>query len=149
MDVTSRPPASLPRSVAPSAPHQVQVCKACIHKGQDCKPGFDVLQRLRAAISAAGLGDAFEVSGTVSLDVCAPDHGRPCVIGWRATERATWLFGDIDPDQPLDDLVDYARTCAMDKGDGRNGQDIAPRRRGPTPARIPAAMIVTRAGVIQ
>jgi predicted metal-binding protein len=142
-------PKARPYSVAQSAPHQILVCKACKHKGQDCKPGFALLNRLRAAIQAAELGDAFEVSGTACLAGCVPDHGEPCVVGYRATEKATWLFGDIDPDQPLDDLVAFARTyAALDDG-WMNGRDLPRRLCDTTLARIPAAMIVTREGAIQ
>lgn len=149
MVTTTRPAASPPYSVPQSAPHQILVCKACKHKGEACKPGFALLKQLRAAISAAGLGESFEVSGTACLAGCVPDHGEPCVVGYRASGKATWLFGDIDPDQPLDDLVDFARTyAALDDG-WLNGRDLPQRLCDTTLARIPAAMIVTREGAIQ
>jgi predicted metal-binding protein len=149
MDELSKGPRARSYAVVQSAPHQILVCKACKHKGQDCKPGFQLLTNLRAAISAAGLGEMFEVSGTACLAGCVPDHGEPCVVGWRATEKATWLFGDIDPDQPLDDLVAFARAyAALDDG-WMNGRDMPPGLCDTTLARIPAAMIVTREGTIQ
>ncbi|MFO1202368.1 MAG: DUF1636 domain-containing protein [Tabrizicola sp.] len=139
--------------VAQSAPHQILVCKACRHKGQDCMPGFQLLKRLRAAISAAGFGDDFEVSGTACIAGCAPDQRAPCVVGYRATGKAAWLFGDIDPDQPLDDLVDFARTSVAQGDGGCNGRDLpvelSGHPSGTTLTRIPAAMIVTREGTIQ
>jgi predicted metal-binding protein len=138
-----------PYSVVHSAPHQILVCKACKHQGQACKPGFELLKKLREAIAAASLGDQFEVSGTACLAGCVPDHGEPCVIGYRASAKATWLFGDIDPDQPLDDLVEFARAyAALDDG-WMNGRDLPPRLCDTTLARIPAAMIVTQEGTIQ
>ncbi len=149
MDVKSRPAASPPYSVAQSAPHQVLVCKACKHKGDACKPGFALLKKLRAAIEAAGLGKEFEVSGTACLAGCVPDHGEPCVVGYRATGKATWLFGDIDPDQPLDELVDFARSYAALEDGWLNGKDLPPGLCDTTLARVPAAMIVTREGSIQ
>ncbi|MFM7443841.1 MAG: hypothetical protein ACKO2N_08005, partial [Tabrizicola sp.] len=76
-------PMARPYSVAQSAPHQILVCKACKHKGEDCKPGFALLKKLRTAIQAADLGDSFEVSGTACLAGCVPDHGEPCVVGYR------------------------------------------------------------------
>ncbi|WP_137109999.1 DUF1636 domain-containing protein [Rhodobacter sp. SY28-1] len=136
-------------SVAQSAPHQILVCKACKHKGDACKPGFDLLKKLHAAIAAADLGETFEVSGTACLAGCVPDHGAPCVVGYRATEKATWLFGDIDPDQPLDDLVDFARSYAAVDDGWMTGRDLPQRLCDTTLARIPAAMIVTREGAIQ
>ncbi len=150
MDVKpTRPVASPPYSVAQTAPHQILVCKACKHQGQACKPGFDLLKRLRAAIQAAGMAEDFELSGTACLAGCVPAHGEPCVVGWRATGKATWLFGDIDPDQSLDDLVEFSKLyAALDDG-WMGGRDLPQRLRDTTLARIPAAMIVTREGVLQ
>ena len=149
MDARPKGPAARLYSVAQSAPHQILVCKACKHKDQACKPGFDLLKKLHTAIAASGLGDAFEVSGTACLAGCVPDHGEPCVIGYRATAKATWLFGDIDPDQPLDDLIAFARSyAALDDG-WMTGRDLPPSLCDTTLARIPAAMIVTREGAIQ
>lgn len=142
-------PKARPYSVAQTAPRQILVCKACKHNGDACKPGFALLKKLRAAIGAAGLGETFELSGTACLAGCVPDHGEPCVVAWRATEKATWLFGDIDPDQPLDELVDFARQyAALDDG-WMTGRDLPPGLCDRTLARIPAAMIVTREGPIQ
>ena len=149
MDDTPKGPGARSYSVAQSAPHQVLVCKACKHKGDACKPGFALLKKLRAAIDAAGLGDQFEVSGTACLAGCVPDHGEPCVVGYRATEKATWLFGDIDPDQPLDDLVDFARSYAALEDGWMTGRELPESLCDTTLARIPAAMIVTREGAIQ
>lgn len=150
MDDKSRRPVATPSySVAQSAPHQILVCKACKHKGSSCEPGFALLKKLRTAIEAAGLSDDFEVSGTACLAGCVPDHGGPCVVGWRANAKATWLFGDIDPAQPIDDLVEFARLyAALDDG-WMAGRDCPPRLCDNTLARIPAAMIVTRKGAIQ
>ena len=149
MDQNRRPAASPPYSVAQSAPHQILVCKACKHKGEACKPGFQLLKKLRAAIAMADLGETFEVSGTACLAGCVPDHGAPCVVGYRATGKATWLFGDIDPDQPLDDLVEFARTYAALEDGWLNGRDLPQRLCDTTLARIPAAIIVTREGALQ
>jgi len=136
-------------SVAQSAPHQILVCKACKHKDQACKPGFELLKKLRAAVQAAGLAEDFEVSGTACLAGCLPAHGKPCVVGWRATAKATWFFGDIDPDQPLDDLIVYARSHAAPDDGWISGHAQPARASAATPTRVPAAIIVTREGVIQ
>jgi predicted metal-binding protein len=135
-------------SVAHSAPHQILVCKACKHKGSSAR-GSALLKQLRVAIAAEGLGEAFEVTGTACLAGFVPDHGGPCVVGWRAQARATWLFGDIDPAEPLDDLVEFSRRyAALDDG-WMGGGDCPPRLCDNTLARIPAAMIITREGAVQ
>jgi hypothetical protein len=75
--------------------------------------------------------------------------GGPCVVGWRANAKATWLFGDIDPAQPIDDLVEFSRLyVALDDG-WMSGRDCPPRLCDNTLARIPAALLVTREGAIQ
>ncbi len=141
-----RPVATHPYSVARSASHQILACK---HQGEACRPGFDLLRKLRAAIARAGLAENFEVSGTTCLSGCVTVHGRPCVVAWRATAKATWLFGDVDPSQPIADLVEFSRRySAVDEG-WMGGMDLPRRICDTTLARIPAAMIVTREGAIQ
>jgi predicted metal-binding protein len=147
MDNSKRRPVATPSySVAQSAPHQILVCKACKHQGETCEPGHALLRKLRAAIAAAGLADRFEVAGTACLAGCVPDHGGPCVIGWRADAKATWLFGDIDPAQPIDDLIEFSRLyAALDDG-WMSGRDCPPRLCDNTLARIPAARALAQQG---
>ncbi len=150
MNTSQRRPVATPAySVAQSAPHQILVCKACKHHGQTCEPGHKLLKQLRAAIATAGLGDAFEVSGTACLAGCVPGHGGACVVGWRATAKATWLFGDIDPAQSIDDLVAFSRLYAAVDDGWLSGRDLPQRLCDTTLARIPAAMILTREGAVQ
>ncbi|WP_284164722.1 DUF1636 family protein [Frigidibacter sp. SD6-1] len=136
-------------SVAQSAPHQILVCKACKHEGSSCGPGFALAKRLRAAIAAAGLAEDFEVTGTACLAGCVTEHGAPCVVGWRATAKATWLFGAIDPARPMDDLVEFSRLYAAKHDGWMSGRDCPPQLCDNTLARIPAAVIVTRDGAIR
>ncbi len=154
-----RPPAARPvatpaYSVAQSAPHQISglqglQAQGCQSRGRGLRAGHALLKKLRAAIQAAGLGAEFEVSGTACLAGCVPEHGGACVVGWRATAKATWLFGDIDPAQPLDDLVEFSRLYAAVQDGWLAGRDCPPRLCDNTLARIPAAMIVTREGPLQ
>lgn len=116
-------PVPMPRP----ARHQLLVCRDCRHTGQPCHPGLALLERLRAAIAAAGPGGEFEISGSASLDDCP----RPCTVAWRVSAGAAWLFGDVDPAAGIEDLVAMA-----DRHDPAGGEG-------------PAAVIVTRAGVFQ
>lgn len=150
MDTLKRRPVALPSyAVAQSAPHQILVCKACKHHGAACAPGFELLKNLRAAIATAGLADDFEISGTACLGGCVGARGAPCVVAWRATAKATWLFGDIDPDQPLDDLIAFARLYAAREDGWMGGKALPVTLCDTTLARIPAAIIVTREGPVQ
>lgn len=150
MDHTLRRPLAAPAYLkAQAAPHQILLCKARKHGGNSCASGFAVLKKLRAAIAAAGLSDGFEVSGTASVAGCVPDHGGPCVVGWRATAKATLLVGNIDPARPIDDLVEFLRLYAACAEAWMAGNDCPPRPCDNNWARIPAAVIVTREGAIQ
>jgi predicted metal-binding protein len=144
-----RPVATKAYAVRQTALHQILVCKACKHTGEACEPGHKLLKQLRAAIEAAGLDGDFEVSGTACLAGCVPAHGRGCVVAWRASAKATWMFGDIDPAQPIDDLIAFSRLyAALDDG-WCSGRDCPPRLCDNTLARIPAAIIATKAGPVQ
>ncbi len=150
METLKRQPVATPSySVAQSAPHQILVCKACKHKGSTCEPGFAPLKKLCAAIAAAALAEDFEVSGTACLARCVPDHGAPCVVGWRVTAKATRLFGDLDPAQAIDDLVEFSRLYAALEDGWMSGKDCPPRLSENTLAQLPAAMIVTHEGAVQ
>ena len=121
-----RPPMALAAVPQPQpARHQLLLCQDCRHTGQPCLPGLALLERLRAAIAAAGPGEAFEMSGSASLAACP----RPCTVVWRVSAGAAWLFGDVDPAVEIEELVALA---------GRGG-----------PCGGAAAVIVTRAGAIQ
>jgi predicted metal-binding protein len=144
-----RPVAAPPYAVAQSAPHQILVCKACKHRGESCAPGHALLKKLRAAVQAAGMDDSFEVSGTACLAGCGPRFGSPCVVAWRASAKATWMFGDIDPADPIDDLIAFARAYAAVEDGWMRGADCPPRLCDNTLARIPAAILMTGEGVLQ
>ncbi|TDL81097.1 DUF1636 domain-containing protein [Palleronia sediminis] len=86
--------------------HVITICTSCRHGRRHCRPGLDLIRRLRAARDAASgvVGDGFEVEGFASLAVC----DRPCTVAYRATADTVWLFGDVDPDADIDDLVAFA-----------------------------------------
>jgi predicted metal-binding protein len=148
-DLARRPVATPAFAVRQTAPHQILVCKACKHTGLVCEPGHKLLKQLRDAISSSGLSGDFDVSGTACLAGCVPSHGRGCVVAFRASTKATWMFGDIDPAEPIDDLIAFSRLyCALDDG-WCSGKDCPPRLCANTLARIPTATITTQAGRVQ
>lgn len=137
-----RPAVPTAASMPQPAPHQIHLCQTCRHTGRPCGPGLALLERLRGAIALTGLGGEFELSGTACLTGCS----RPCLVAWRASVEATWFFGDIDPADDIEDLVALATLCRRREPEGCD----RPEQPGDTnPAQRPAAIIVTRAGVIQ
>lgn len=135
MDCSLRRPLAAPLcSVALYPPHQMHVCTVCRHSGAACAPGLALLDRLRGAVATAAPDEAFEISGTACLTGCSAAGGAGCAVGWRATTTATWFFGDIDPDQPIETLIAFAQ-----RPEGPDGGGL----------KRPAAVIVTREGPLQ
>lgn len=132
-----------------SSGHRISVCVSCQHTGSACRPGFALIQKLQQAIADADglVGDDFEVSGVACMAGCE----RPCTIAYHASNKATYLFGDIDPDENIDDLLAFAKQyAALD--DGWCSATTRPAGlRDKTLARVPSALISTHAdlGAVQ
>ncbi|MEM0976423.1 MAG: DUF1636 domain-containing protein [Pseudomonadota bacterium] len=122
-----------------SPTHRITVCTSCKHKGSDCRPGYELIAKLRAAIDAAGdsVAEDFEVSGVACMAGC----DRPCTVAYHGTRKATYLFGDIEPDADIDDLVTFARQYAVLHDGWCYSVDRPGKLRKTTLARVPAAII--------
>ena len=121
--------------------HRITICTSCRHKGTECRPGFELIEKLRHAIAQAGdfVPDDFEISGVACMAGC----DRPCTVAYHGTRKATYLFGDIDPDTDVEDLVTFARQYAYLHDGWCSSVDRPGKLRASTLARVPAAMIVT------
>lgn len=119
--------------------HRITVCTSCRHKGETCRPGYELIERLRAAIEAAGdaVTEDFEISGVACMAGC----DRPCTVAYHGTRKATYLFGDIEPDQDIDDLVEFAKQYAVLHDGWCSSVDRSGKLRKNTLARVPAMMI--------
>ena len=119
--------------------HRITVCTSCRHKGSDCRPGYELIEKLRKAIAAAGdtIAEDFAVSGVACMAGCE----RPCTVAYHGTRKATYLFGDITPEDDIDDLVDFARQYAVLHDGWCSSVDRPGKLRRNTLARVPAAMI--------
>lgn len=58
------------------------------------------------------VSDPGRQTGSACLAAWLPERGKPRVRAWRATDKASRLLGDIDPDRRLDHLVACARIPA-------------------------------------
>ncbi|WP_299628112.1 DUF1636 domain-containing protein [uncultured Tateyamaria sp.] len=119
--------------------HHITICTSCRHKGTECRPGYELIDRLRKAIASAGdsVTDDFEVSGVACMAGC----DRPCTVAYHGTRKATYLFGDIEPDADIDDLVAFARQYAALEDGWCSSLDRPGKLRTATLARVPAAML--------
>ena len=119
--------------------HRITICTSCKHKGTTCRPGFELIDRLRKAIAQAGdsVPEAFEISGVACMAGC----NHPCTVAYHGTQKVTYLFGDIDPDTDIDDLVAFARQYAYLHDGWCSSVDRPGKLRKSTLARVPAAII--------
>lgn len=122
------------------ASHRITVCTACRHTGSDCRPGYELLARLRDAMNRAGqaTGALFEISGVACMAGC----DRPCTVAYQATDKATYLFGDIDPADDIGDLVRFAEHYASIDDGWCSSTQRPGKLRHTTLARVPAAIFV-------
>ncbi len=81
--------------------HRIVVCTTC--EGTD---GVDFAARLRVEIAAHALD--FEVQEHECMSNCS----RPQSVAFSAADKATYLFGDVDPAQDLDDTLAFAKMYA-------------------------------------
>ncbi|MEL6689418.1 MAG: DUF1636 domain-containing protein [Pseudomonadota bacterium] len=124
--------------------HRITVCTSCRHKGTECRPGYELIERLRAAIAAADtvLPEDFEIAGVACMAGC----DRPCTVAYHGSKKATYLFGDIDPDTDVEDLITFAKQYAYLHDGWCSSVDRSGKLRKSTLARVPAAMIAMEAG---
>jgi len=120
--------------------HHITVCISCRHKGSDCRPGFELIEKLRFAMRTAGkfVSDNFEISGVACMAGCS----RSCTVAYHGSRKATYLFGDIDPAEDIDDLIAFARQYAQLHDGWCSSTDRPGKLRRTTLARVPAAVIV-------
>ncbi len=86
--------------------HRIVVCSSC--EGVD-GPAF--AEMLRVDIAEHGL--TFEVQDHICMSNCA----RALSVAFSAEGKATYLFGNIDPDRDLADTLAFAKMY-MDTPDG-------------------------------
>lgn len=127
--------------------HKITVCTSCRHKGTDCRPGYKLIQKLRSAIKDAGdaIPENFEISGVACMAGC----DRPCTVAYHGSCKATYLFGDIDPADDVDDLVTFAKQYAYLHDGWCSSVDRPGKLRKSTLARVPSAMIAIEASDIR
>ena len=122
--------------------HQLVLCTTCRKTGTDCKLGFELLQSLNRAADlgrATGLPEDFGVSGTACLSGCS----RPCTVAFVADGKTSYLFGDIDPQENLDALVEFAKLYRA-REDGMTRFNERPDAlRDKCLARIPSALMMS------
>jgi predicted metal-binding protein len=116
--------------------HQIFICTSCRAKGDIYRPGADLITGLRAALKADTnlCSDDFGISGVDCMAGC----DSPCTVGFQATGKASYLFGNIELNADIAAVVSFA-ALYHSLPDGWCSGKLYPRKlRLNTLARVPA-----------
>ena len=118
--------------------HRITICTSCRHRGNEDRPGFELIERLRQAIAAPGssIPEPFEISAVSCMAGC--EH--PCTVAYHGTGKATYLFGNIDPKSDIADLIAFARHYAGLPDGWCSASERPGKLRTSTLARVPATL---------
>lgn len=116
---------------------RISVCTSCKVKGESDRPGFALLDALRASLAEnPNLRDGFEVGGVACMAGC----NRPCAVGFHGQGKASYLFGDLETGADVDDLLRFARQYDALHDGWCSSVDRPGKLRKSTLARIPATL---------
>ena len=112
--------------------YTIHVCERCGTDGHDwTNPGAELVQRLAPQSARRG----FRLAPVRCMAGCS----RPLVVGFTAPNKASYLFGDIDPARDAEALLAFGGLYARLE-DGWCNEGARPGGlRGKTLARIPRA----------
>lgn len=89
------------------------VCTTCrtadaAETDREQRPGARLSRRFAEALAAAGADGGIALEPVECLGVCK----RPCTVSYMARGKWIYLIGDIDPDAPLEPIIDGLRRYA-------------------------------------
>ena len=116
--------------------HSIVVCIRCRgRQPADGQPGARLKARLRGLCDDTLLA-AFRIGEVACMAGCE----RPLTVAFSASGKASYLFGDIDPDRDASHLIAFARLYGSLPDGWCNEGQRPPGLAGKTLARIPAAL---------
>ena len=75
--------------------------KQCVEGNKDDRPGQHMFERLQGKIAQSDLEDEIQVTPVECLSVCK----RPATIALTTPTHWTYIYGDLDPDKDLDNII--------------------------------------------
>lgn len=124
--------------------HKTTICTMCKHRGDICRPGYELISKLRNAVAAANgmVEDDFCIAGTAHLPGC----NRSCTVAYHATLQETWLFGDVEPNEDIDELLSFAHDQAGRLDSWHPDRELPLAQVPHALGRLPAAVIAMETG---
>ncbi|MEO1703200.1 MAG: DUF1636 domain-containing protein [Pseudomonadota bacterium] len=123
--------------------HQIVICTSCREPkqarrnsrgGAAYSPGSRLMTRLMQALENSLPVPQFELKAADCMAGCS----RPCTVAFQSDRKACYLFGDIDPDGPLEPLIVFAEYYASLDDGWCSSRDRPSALANKTLARIPA-----------
>lgn len=116
--------------------HRIVVCIRCRgRQTTDRQPGVRLIFLLQALFDD-GLAARFRLAEADCMAGC----DRPLTVAYIACGKASYLFGDIDPDRDASHLIDFARLYHVLPDGWCKEIERPPGLAGKTLARIPATL---------
>lgn len=116
---------------------RISVCTSCKVKGASARPGYALIDELRAGIAEMpALREAYEVAGVACMAGC----DSPCTVGFHGQGKASYLFGDLEPGADVNDLLSFATQYDALHDGWCSSVDRPGKLRKSTLARVPATL---------
>lgn len=123
---------------------RISICTSCKDKHTGTRAGFELIEKLRKGLAKdPTLETTFQISGIACMAGCS----RPCTVGFHGQGKASYLFGDMTPEQDVADILSFAKQYAVLHDGWCSSVDRPGKLRKSTLARIPATLFAHAAPI--
>ncbi|MFV1443257.1 MULTISPECIES: DUF1636 family protein [unclassified Phaeobacter] len=126
-----------------TARHRILVCTSCKGATPGSRPGPELIAALRRELDRRGSA-AIEVAGVACMAGCS----HPCTVGFQADGKASYVFGDLSPEEDLADILSFTDLYQMLADGWCSSVDRPGKLRRCTLSRIPALVPAAPAAAI-
>ncbi|AUQ48953.1 putative metal-binding protein [Phaeobacter inhibens] len=116
-----------------TARHRILVCTSCKGTDPGTRPGPQLIDALRDALDQRG-DTLVEVAGVACMAGCS----HPCTVGFQDEGKASYVFGDLTPQDDLADILQFADLYKLLADGWCSSVDRPGKLRRSTLSRIPA-----------
>ncbi|ATG40502.1 DUF1636 family protein [Phaeobacter piscinae] len=116
-----------------TARHRILVCTSCKGTDPGTRPGPQLIDALRIELDRRG-DTVVEVAGVACMAGCS----HPCTVGFQAEGKASYVFGDLNLQDDLADILHFADLYKVLADGWCSSVDRPGKLRRSTLSRIPA-----------
>ncbi|AHD08526.1 DUF1636 family protein [Phaeobacter gallaeciensis] len=118
-----------------TARHRILVCTSCKGTDPGTRPGSQLIGALRDELDRRG-DTVVEVAGVACMAGCS----HPCTVGFQAEGKASYVFGDLNLQDDLADILHFADLYKLLADGWCSSIDRPGKLRRSTLSRIPALL---------